>query len=74
MSDLEIMFVNRYHIILIMGLLCGSCVEPFEPGLEESQEVGMVALCDVDGEIGWVDYTEVEIIEMEGQTPAELLK
>ena len=55
------------------AMAAGNTLQALSP-LEESQEVGMVALCDVDGEIGWVDYTEVEIIEMEGQTPAELLK
>jgi len=31
--------VNKYHIILLLGILCGSCVIPYEPELEESQEV-----------------------------------
>lgn len=55
------------------AMAAGNAFQAFSP-IEESQEFGMVALCDVDGEIGWVDYTEVEIIEVDGQTPAELLK
>lgn len=35
--------VNKYHIILILALLCGSCLEPFEPELEESQEVMVIS-------------------------------
>ena len=35
--------VNKLHIILILVLLCGSCVEPFEPLLEESQEVMVIS-------------------------------
>lgn len=31
--------VNSFHIILLLGVLCGSCVVPYEPALEESQEV-----------------------------------
>ncbi|RLD69624.1 MAG: hypothetical protein DRI98_10060 [Bacteroidetes bacterium] len=37
------MSVNKIHIILILSLLCGSCVEPFEPVLEESQEVMVIS-------------------------------
>ena len=37
------MFANKFHIILILILLCGSCVEPFEPELEESQEVLVIS-------------------------------
>ncbi len=35
--------VNKSHIMLILVLLCGSCVEPFEPVLEESQEVLVIS-------------------------------
>jgi len=35
--------VNKLHIILILVLLCGSCVEPFELLLEESQEVLVIS-------------------------------
>ena len=34
---------NKFHIILILVLLCGSCVEPFEPELHESQEVMVIS-------------------------------
>jgi len=39
------MLVSRLHIILILTLilLCGSCVEPYEPVLEESQEVLVIS-------------------------------
>lgn len=40
---------------------------------KESGEIGMVALCDKNGEIGWVDYEEVEILEIDGERPADLL-
>jgi len=33
------MQVNRYHILLLLLLTCRSCIEPFEPVIEESQEV-----------------------------------
>lgn len=33
------MQVNKFHIILLLGILCGSCVVPYEPALDESQEV-----------------------------------
>ena len=35
--------VNKYHIILILALMCGSCVEPYEPELEETQEVMVIS-------------------------------
>ena len=34
---------NKFHIILILVLLCGSCVEPFEPELHESQKVLVIS-------------------------------
>lgn len=34
---------SSLHIILLLALLCGSCVEPFEPELEESQEVLVIS-------------------------------
>lgn len=37
------MSVNKFHIILLTGILCVSCVEPFEPVLEESQEVLVIS-------------------------------
>ncbi|MBE9516978.1 MAG: DUF4249 domain-containing protein [Bacteroidetes bacterium] len=35
--------VNKFHIILTLILLCGSCVEPFEPMLEESRKVLVIS-------------------------------
>lgn len=35
--------VNKLHIILLLGLLCGSCVTPYEPELEESQQVLVIS-------------------------------
>jgi len=37
------MLVSRFHIILLLALICGSCVEPYEPVLEESQEVLVIS-------------------------------
>jgi hypothetical protein len=39
--------VNRYHIIALLLILCGSCIEPYEPVIHESQEVMVI-----DGMIG----------------------
>jgi hypothetical protein len=36
------MQVNKFHIILLTGLLCGSCIVPYEPDLEESQKVVVI--------------------------------
>ncbi len=35
--------VNKFHIILALCLLCTSCVEPYEPVLEESQEILVIS-------------------------------
>jgi hypothetical protein len=37
------MSVNRLYFILVLSLLCASCVEHFEPELEETQEVLVVS-------------------------------
>ncbi|MEN8227508.1 MAG: DUF4249 domain-containing protein [Bacteroidota bacterium] len=34
--------VNRFHIWILLLLLCGSCVEPFQPVIEETQEVMVI--------------------------------
>lgn len=35
--------VNKIYIILLLGILCGSCVTPYEPELDESQEVLVIS-------------------------------
>ncbi len=54
------------------AMAAGNFVQSLSPVAEE-KEIGMVALCDQRGEIGWVDYTEVEILEIDGRSPNELL-
>jgi hypothetical protein len=34
--------VNKYHIIGMLLLVCSSCIEPFDPGINESQEVMVI--------------------------------
>jgi hypothetical protein len=34
--------VNKYHIIAMLLLVCSSCIEPFEPDIQESQEVMVI--------------------------------
>jgi len=33
------MRVSKYHILPLLSLVCSSCIEPFQPVIEESQEV-----------------------------------
>lgn len=40
---METMSASKLYIFLAVYLLCGSCVEPFEPELEESQEVLVIS-------------------------------
>lgn len=35
--------VNRSHIVLLLLLVCGSCIEPYQPEINESQEVLVVS-------------------------------
>jgi hypothetical protein len=35
--------VNKYHILILLCMICGSCVEPFEPELEESRKVMVIS-------------------------------
>lgn len=37
------MRVNRYHILILFLLVIGSCIEPYTPVLEESQEVMVIS-------------------------------
>jgi len=40
---------------------------------EEAGQVTMVAVCNSQGQIGWVHSDELEVVEVNGRTPAELL-
>ena len=55
------------------SMAAGSHLEAWFPQKEEG-ELGMVALCNEKGEIRWADHGDLEVIEIEGQSPAELLK
>jgi hypothetical protein len=35
--------VNRTHLVLLLLLVCGSCVEPYEPVITESQDVLVIS-------------------------------
>ncbi len=35
--------VNRYHLILLLLLACGSCIEPYEPVIDESQDILVIS-------------------------------
>ncbi len=40
---------------------------------EESGELTMVAVCDNQGQIGWISSEELTVVEVEGRRPAEML-
>jgi len=40
---------------------------------EESGQVTMVAVCNRAGQIGWVECSELEVVAVDGDKPAELL-
>ena len=54
------------------AMVAGNFLQSISPEVD-SEKLGMVALCDRKGNVGWVDYSEVEIIEIDGRSPAELL-
>ena len=54
------------------AMSAGTFAQAFSPDVN-SGEVGMVALCDRKGKIGWVDYEEVEIVEVDGRAPGDFL-
>lgn len=41
--------------------------------VDESGQVTMVAVCNSHGEIGWVHPDELQVIEVDGKSPPELL-
>jgi hypothetical protein len=43
MSNWEIMPLNKAHGYLLLVLVCSSCVEPFEPDLDENQNVMVIS-------------------------------
>ena len=40
---------------------------------EESGELTMVAVCDDQGQIGWIRSEELTVVQVEGRRPAEML-
>ena len=54
------------------AMVAGNFFQSISPEVD-SKEIGMVALCDGEGRVGWVDYSEVEIVEIDGRSPSELL-
>lgn len=42
------------------------------PEIDEG-ELGMIAVCDSDGQIHWIDHRNVEVVEFDGAKPSELL-
>lgn len=42
------------------------------PEIDEG-ELGMIAACDSQGTIHWIDHRHVEVIELDGVKPCELL-
>ena len=40
---------------------------------EETGQVTMVAVCNVQGQIGWIHSRELEVVDVDGMLPVELL-
>ena len=40
---------------------------------EEAGQVTMVAVCNNQGQIGWVHSDELQVVEVDGKSPTELL-
>ena len=56
------MQVNKYHILLLLILTCGSCIEPFEPVIEEYQKVLVI-----NGKI--TDQPGIHYVEISRSSP-----
>ncbi len=40
---------------------------------EDAGEVTMAAVCDADGRIGWTASDDLQVVEIEGRSPADIL-
>ena len=56
------MQVNKYHILFLLLLTCGSCIEPFEPVIKEYQNVLVI-----NGKI--TDQPGIHYVEVSRSTP-----
>jgi len=54
--------VNKYHILFLLLLICGSCIEPFEPVIKEYQNVLVI-----NGKI--TDQPGIHYVEISRSTP-----
>jgi len=41
---------------------------------EETGEYSLVLICDSSGKTGWVDSEDLEVISVDGRTPADVLQ
>ena len=40
---------------------------------DEAGQITMVAVCNAQGQLGWIHSDELEVVEVDGTTPGELL-
>ena len=54
------------------AMAMANTLHAMNPEIDEG-ELGMVAACDSTGSIHWIDHRDVEVIEVDGLKPSELL-
>lgn len=54
------------------AMAMASTLHALNPEIDEG-EIGMIAACDSHGKVHWIDHRLVEVIELDGLEPRELL-
>jgi len=69
---------REHYILLGAGLGAYKATRPsvFFGSLlptEESGKITMLAVCNAQGQIGWIHSEEIEVVDIDGNSPAEVL-
>ncbi len=54
------------------AMAMANTLHALNPEIDEG-EMGMIAVCDSNGTVRWIDHRMVEVIDIDGKTPHELL-
>ncbi len=54
------------------AMAMANTLHAMNPEIDEG-EMGMIAVCDAAGKIHWIDHRLVEVVELDGTAPRELL-
>lgn len=71
-SDGKIYLLLGVGYGMYKAMAMANTMHAMNPEIDEGEK-GMVAVCDHSGSIQWFDYRKLEVIEIDGRRPEDLL-